>query len=298
VGHDDETNGDAENTRRGAELPERAITPNMLVAFNMARWRQVSGMTQEQVGERLGGWNKTAVSAAERSWDGKRIRQFDADLIASLATMFRVPFPAFFLPPPDDGVNVRYVFVTGDGGSIDMGHFFLYVMPDPDFEPDCHAGAVYQRAVIDAVAKYYDSPAASELAEQVRGLATAEQLAEALRTAQANYAVLDGFYGSIDELIKDNSLLQDALVRALLGTEEGRSLLRDVVVSGPEGPWNNLLGIEPGQQLQWGDIRAAYAEMIRMGTGVYVVEAFKGGLAVRPAEASDVGRLRPEKDGA
>src|SRR3954470_302298 len=96
---DDGTSGGGGTRRRPSPPPVREITPNMLVALNMAKWRQAAGLTQDQLGERLGGWNKTAVSAAERSWDGKRVRQFDADLIVRLAFILEVPITAFFLPP-------------------------------------------------------------------------------------------------------------------------------------------------------------------------------------------------------
>lgn len=95
------------------ELPGRHITVNQVVAYNMAYFRKVAGLTQEELGQRLTGWtskpwSKAAVSAAERSWDGKRIRQFDADLIYGLARALSVPVSAFFLPPDIDGVKERY----------------------------------------------------------------------------------------------------------------------------------------------------------------------------------------------
>jgi hypothetical protein len=40
------------------------------------------------------GWAKVAVSAAERSWDGKRVRKFDADEIVAIATVLGVPVSA------------------------------------------------------------------------------------------------------------------------------------------------------------------------------------------------------------
>lgn len=96
------------------DLPARHITPNQLIAYNMAYWRKAAGYTQEEFAQRLnrglntGQWTNASVSAAERSWDGKRIRQFDADLIFSLATSLGLPMTAFWLPPEDDGIKVRY----------------------------------------------------------------------------------------------------------------------------------------------------------------------------------------------
>lgn len=96
------------------ELPGRHITLNQVVAYNMAYYRKVAGLTQDELADRLFGWTskpwtKVAVSAAERSWDGKRIRQFDADLIFGLSQALKVPVTAFFMPPDIDGVNERYL---------------------------------------------------------------------------------------------------------------------------------------------------------------------------------------------
>ncbi|MEV4672191.1 helix-turn-helix domain-containing protein [Actinomadura sp. NPDC049382] len=96
------------------ELPGVHVTVNQVVAYNMAYFRKVAGITQEELGRRLCGWtskpwSKAAVSAAERSWDGKRVRQFDADLLYGLARALDVPISAFFLPPEKDGVNERYL---------------------------------------------------------------------------------------------------------------------------------------------------------------------------------------------
>ena len=57
------------------------MTVNQLAAYNMAFYRKVAGLTQEELGAPLG-WSVASVSAAERSWDGKRIKKFDADELA------------------------------------------------------------------------------------------------------------------------------------------------------------------------------------------------------------------------
>jgi transcriptional regulator with XRE-family HTH domain len=79
----------------------------------MALYREAAGLTQEQLGKRLGGWTKVAVSAAERSWDGKRTRKFDADEIVAIAEALDVPVIALLLPPPDAGTAVDYYFTAG-----------------------------------------------------------------------------------------------------------------------------------------------------------------------------------------
>ena len=66
-------------------LPERHVTFSQVVAYNMAHYRRAAGLSQEQFGVRLGGWSAASVSAAERSWDGRRVRKFDADEVARIA---------------------------------------------------------------------------------------------------------------------------------------------------------------------------------------------------------------------
>lgn len=45
-------------------------------------------------------WSRATFSAAERSVDGQRVRQFDADEIVALARAFDLPISWFSLPPP------------------------------------------------------------------------------------------------------------------------------------------------------------------------------------------------------
>lgn len=80
-------------------------------------------MTQEQVGEileELTGrpWSKATLSAIERSWDGKRIRRFDADELLVLSAALRVPLPGLLLPPEDDLTAIRYE-IGPEGGDDD-----------------------------------------------------------------------------------------------------------------------------------------------------------------------------------
>ncbi len=81
------------------------LTPNQVVAYNLAQARLLRGWTQEEaaaalephVGKR---WSKATFSAAERSVAGDRVRQFDADEIVAFARAFGLPVSWFFLPPP------------------------------------------------------------------------------------------------------------------------------------------------------------------------------------------------------
>jgi transcriptional regulator with XRE-family HTH domain len=79
------------------------LTPNQLVGHNLWRARQERGWTQAQAAEALEPhlgirWTVAQVSAAERSIDGNRIRQFTADDLVAFAQAFRLPVTYFFLP--------------------------------------------------------------------------------------------------------------------------------------------------------------------------------------------------------
>lgn len=91
------------------------VTANQLVGYNMGEYRKAAGLTQEELGQRLGGWTKVAVSAAERSWDGKRVRKFDADELVAIARALEVPVPALFLPPANAGTAVQYELADMSG---------------------------------------------------------------------------------------------------------------------------------------------------------------------------------------
>jgi hypothetical protein len=81
------------------------LTPNQVVAFNLARAREWKGWTQDEAAEALEPylgkrWSKASVSQAERSVAGRFIRQFDADEIVAFARAFDLPIGWFFMPPP------------------------------------------------------------------------------------------------------------------------------------------------------------------------------------------------------
>jgi transcriptional regulator with XRE-family HTH domain len=193
----------------------------MLVAYNMARWRRVTGMTQEQLGERLG-WTNVAVSAAERSWDGRRVRQFDADLITALAAVLRVPVPAFFMPPADDGETVRYA-IAGGNGPVPVAVYFTFVLPDPDLDPSTPAGAAYAAAVITAVARYSGTEAAAGLSDAIKERASAEELKTLLSSVRDNGIRLELYRDLAGDLAVDNAILTGAIERALEGRRTDRS---------------------------------------------------------------------------
>jgi hypothetical protein len=94
-----------ENDAPSPPDPYLGLTPNQIVAFNLAQARLWKGWTQDQAAEALEPylgkrWSKASVSQAERSIAGKFVRNFDADEIVAFARAFELPVGWFFMPPP------------------------------------------------------------------------------------------------------------------------------------------------------------------------------------------------------
>lgn len=85
----------------------RSWTASQVVAHNLNRARELRGLTQAEIAERLStftgsNWSPTTVAQAEGSVGGQRVRQFTANELVALARTFDLPVLFFFLPP-DDG---------------------------------------------------------------------------------------------------------------------------------------------------------------------------------------------------
>jgi len=117
-----------------AALVVRSVTLNQVVGYNMAWYRKAAGLTQEELGQRLGGWTKVAVSAAERSWDGKRIRKFDADELVAIARAIGVPVSALLLPPHDAGTAISYELegTSEAERKTQLTELLPYLLPSPN----------------------------------------------------------------------------------------------------------------------------------------------------------------------
>lgn len=107
--------------------PYLALTPNQVVAYNLARARELKGWSQDQAAAALEPWlgvrwSKASFSQAERSLAGKFIRNFTADEIVAFARAFGLPVTWFFMPPPpwaEPGVPAR-LFGTELAPLIDL----------------------------------------------------------------------------------------------------------------------------------------------------------------------------------
>lgn len=106
--------------------------PSQIVAHNMTKARELRGLTQTEVAERLSRftdtkWTKTSVAQAEGSVGGSRVRVFTAVELVALARTFDLPVLYFLAPPEDtDSVGVDLPGAPGDAWdylvSVLMGH--------------------------------------------------------------------------------------------------------------------------------------------------------------------------------
>lgn len=94
----------------------------------MTRARQLRGLTQSEIAERLSTftgtpWSAVTVAQAEGSVTGQRVRQFTANELVALARTFDVPVLYFFLPPEDRSGELR----TPDAGDMPWEYLLLVV---------------------------------------------------------------------------------------------------------------------------------------------------------------------------
>lgn len=101
---------------------------SQLVAYNLGFFRRAAGIDQRKIGKLLG-WSAASVSAAERSWESKRTKVFDADEVMQIAAALGVPLAALFLPPEDHGTVVRYIVHRRGCEDIDFSDLQEYVFP-------------------------------------------------------------------------------------------------------------------------------------------------------------------------
>jgi transcriptional regulator with XRE-family HTH domain len=105
------------NTEPAPEQPATGLDVNAVVSYNVRTIRQRQGWTQEQVAQRLAMLTghelpQASISAMERGFDGQRRRRFDAHELYLLSVVFGVPILYFFLPPPADAHEDRYLANT------------------------------------------------------------------------------------------------------------------------------------------------------------------------------------------
>ncbi|KAA0233127.1 MAG: XRE family transcriptional regulator [Actinobacteria bacterium] len=98
-----------------------SYTVNQVIASNVAKARLLRGWTQQEAAEALAPYLGTKMSPAsfsaiERSVDGGRVREFDADEVFAFARGFGLPIGWFFTPPsPNDNIGLATPDAPADG---------------------------------------------------------------------------------------------------------------------------------------------------------------------------------------
>lgn len=172
------------------DLPAETVIIDQIVAGNIRHWRREAGMTQEELGKRIG-WSAANVSAAERSADSDRERRrFDAHTIVTIALALSIPVPALFLPPDDDGVRQRYIFREREdaGGELSMQTLMKLVIPD--YGGDVPIMDKYRRRYGNALTFYIDSEFSDRIDAMFREATAPELRAERASRLRRNRAAL------------------------------------------------------------------------------------------------------------
>jgi hypothetical protein len=174
----------------------RTMTPNQIVAYNVAKARALRGWTQEQAADALAPYlgaklSGPSFSGLERSaWTVNRIKQFSADDLLALSRGFDLPIGFFFTPPPPDfdaGLHAPDAGIKG----LDPIVLLDAILGTPDnlehWEQELLA---YSASTAPAPRSKREKPSVSpsDLAERVTPL-----------TAQRARALLRRSFGDIDE---------------------------------------------------------------------------------------------------
>jgi transcriptional regulator with XRE-family HTH domain len=119
----------------------RNLTPNQVVAYNLARARELRGWTQDHAAQALEPylgrrWSTASFSQAERSITGKVNRSFDADELLAFARAFDLPVTWFLLPPPPHTLDperpVKLTVPDAQSSGLDLGELIDVVIGDED----------------------------------------------------------------------------------------------------------------------------------------------------------------------
>jgi 8-oxo-dGTP pyrophosphatase MutT (NUDIX family)/transcriptional regulator with XRE-family HTH domain len=238
-----------------------SLSANQVVAYNLARIRKARGLSQQQAAELLEPylgtrWSKAVYSAAERSYDGNRVRQFTADDLLAMSLAFGVPVLYFFLPPKeDDRGDARSVL----SGERDVAWVELF---------DAMLNGAYSSTILMRVLELppQDRPAASTRLGQLIGLLSGSTAAIEERDRRATAA-------------RDKALLgppgrgdrSQAVVAAIVTSDRGVLVTRRV---DQNPPWGFTAGWgEPGESPEDTMIREVKEEAdLRIQVGEYLGE--------------------------
>jgi transcriptional regulator with XRE-family HTH domain len=178
--------------------PVREVTVNQVIARNIGFYRRKAGLTQEQLGARVG-WSFSSVSEAERTWDGNRTRKFDAQEVTVLALALGIPVIALFLPPDDDGTAARYA-ITGDHGKRYEMRDYMALAVTPDGDDDTAVMQAYRDRFNAAAARYLEPEWAAAVARWTSGRLSPARRADITAILRDKERALAGITAALREL--------------------------------------------------------------------------------------------------
>jgi len=201
------------------------LTPNQLVGYNLWQARQLRGWTQAEAAQALEPhlgvrWTVAQVSAAERSIDGGRIRQFTADDIVAFAQAFELPVTYFFLPTQP---HAKWTKVKPDASSSQLNRT-MAVMIDLIFG-DPNAGAPEVANRLHDSMRQMDPSLYTDAQQRIFELARQRMLAVAQRAVGSFAALQQSLRGTADDLAE---LASDAanVVAGTLPSVSEKDMLR------------------------------------------------------------------------
>jgi transcriptional regulator with XRE-family HTH domain len=250
---------------------------SQLVAFNMAAYRRAAGLSQQELGDRLGGWSAASVSAAERSWESKRTKVFDADEVVQIANALGVPLIALFLPPEDHGTAVRYTIEFPGPRVRDLDYLLNIVLPMN--ERNSAAMGAYLKRLVTTGAGMELSDLAESMAQQ-----RARQIVEKLR--QEDRRLLQ----ETDAPHEAARIIADAAARAEVLEREAQARLNEMLGS--------LLQRREELERQIDDLRTferEYRTRLQTLLEGQLKELWEGVAGLQVAEAIDELRKRAER---
>ena len=181
------------------QLPETELSVNQIVAANLRAFRTAAGLSQRELGDKIGR-SHANISNLERSVEpGQQRREFDADLITALALAIGVPVGAFFLPPVDDGITTRYVAVAADELTADMRTMFDIATAEPA-DDQTPAAQAYIGRLRHGITVYASPVPGGDLGQYFEDLSTEEKRAAALERIRWQLSAIRAVAADLDRL--------------------------------------------------------------------------------------------------
>ena len=195
--------------------------PNQVVARNMTRARELRGLTQVEVADRLAlftgnKWSQATVAQAEGTVHGGRMRNFTINELYALARSFDLPILWFLVPPaPDSEIAADGVSFPDDAGPDDWRRMLLYALGHRGNYGDlAEALATWHHRMVESV----EVPGADLLGDEA---ADREPLLAALGRERVPVSVDDAMvaalYGVVSQGLPGRPLGPDEV----LGVSEG-----------------------------------------------------------------------------